>query len=352
MVAISDVAKKAGVAVGTVSRVINGHPSVSPELRERVERVVAELGYRPNAFARSLRRQRSLTFGLVVPDVTEPFFAELVKHVEELAAQQGYCVFLCNTNNRTDLQRRYIAELSGRRTDGLLLVPTEDTTREALRVPLPLVVLDRTIPGCAVVATDHRRGAADAVTYLVRHGHRRIACIAWPEHLAVARERLAGYRDAIAELPERFRLPEDAQVRHSPFEVDGGYRAALDLLGRRSRPTALFASSDRQAIGALRAAADLGLDVPSRLSIVGFDDIPLARHLHPRLTTLRQDAGAIAAGALAALQAQIGDDGGTPTTVLIPGRLQIRDSAAAPPPGRHRPSPTGRPAGRPGATEP
>lgn len=329
MVAINDVAKRAKVAVGTVSRVLNGHANVAPTLRVRVEKAIEELGYRPNAFAQSLRRQKSLTFGLIIPDVTDPFFAHLVKDIDEIAAQMGYSIILGNSNNAAAIQRRYVEELTSKRVDALILVPSVDTQAEDIHIDTPLIILDRPLRGHSVVATDHKGGAVMAVNYLLRLGHKRIACIAGPERLSIAQERLAGFREAMKEVPAKQRLGRSDEVRFAEFDFDSGYKAALDILGRNNRPTAIFASSDQQAIGAMRAAADLSISVPGELSIVGYDDIPLARHVSPRLTTISQDARRIAAVALERVLSMVGGES-EGQTILVEPALRIRDSAAAP----------------------
>ena len=329
MVSIGEVARKAGVSVGTVSRVINRNAAVRAEYRERVERAVRELDYRPNPFARSLRRQESLTFGLIVPDVTYPFFAELVKHADDLAALRGYCIVLGNSNNRGDIQQRYIDIFSERRLDGVLLVPSMDTRPRDLDGSVPVVIVDRGLKGFPLFASDHRGGAETAVTYLIRLGHRRIACIAGPETLTLAQERVSGFRAALAALPKRQR--PTGQVRFTEFDYVGGHNAALALLQGPARPTAIFANSDQQAIGALRAAADLGLAVPRDVSIVGFDDVPLATHLAPRLTTVRQDVRRIADLALQHLE-KARTNGIARRSVIVPTVLQVRESSGPPPP--------------------
>jgi LacI family transcriptional regulator len=293
MTSIIDVARKARVSVGTASNVLNGDPRVGRELRKRVLAAIKALNYAPNALARGLRIQRTHTLGLVIPDVTNPFFGELAKRVGEAADAIGCSVILGNSDDRRAVEATHLQMLASRRIDGLVLVPTPETRDlEPLR-NIPSVVIDRPLRGWPSVATDHRAGAKAAVQHLVDLGHRRIGCIAGPNDLAVARERQKGYRLIVEERLSAKDGPIADYVFVGRFDYDSGYEGAMQLL-QRVRPTAIFASSDQQAIGALRAAADLGLRVPEDLSVAGFDAIPLAQHVTPRLTTVAQPIAAIA----------------------------------------------------------
>ncbi len=196
MVKLTDVARHAGVSAGTVSRVLSGEPSVSAVLVEAVEKSIADLGYRPNKLARGLRRQRTQTLGFVVPDITNPFFAELALSVEVAAAERGYNLFLGNSRNSSETEWEHLQNLLDHQADGLIVVPAEET--RGLPVVLrttPVVVLDREIPDHRVdfVGVDHQGGAREIVRYLAGLGHRVIACIATPEGLGVGDQRYAGY---------------------------------------------------------------------------------------------------------------------------------------------------------------
>ncbi|HET6621663.1 MAG TPA: LacI family DNA-binding transcriptional regulator [Dongiaceae bacterium] len=294
MASIGDVAKRAGVSLGTASRAINGNPAVSPQLRDRVLAAAAELNYRPNALARALRSSRTHSIGLILPDVSNPFFGELAKRVEQVAAGIGYTVMLANSNDDQKAEADYIRILVGRQVDGLLIVPSEQTRHLPREEKVPIVVVDRPIRGYPLVASDHRAGAVAAVQHLVALGHRRIGCIAGPRHLSVARERYEGYRSVAAPIYREQRFDFGADTIIARFDYESGYDAALRLLARPDKPTAIFASSDQQAIGALRAAADLDLRVPDEVSIIGFDAISLAKLVTPRLTTVAQPIAAIA----------------------------------------------------------
>jgi LacI family transcriptional regulator len=287
-VVIKEVARLAGVSLGTVSRVINGHPTVAPDIRKRVQAAIDKLGFRPNRVARSLRSQQSHTFGLVIPDVTNPFFAELVKSLDQSASEAGYNIILGNAEESPAVEKRYIQMLADRQVDGLLVVPSVGTRTLKVDRDVKIVLIDRALPNHHVVLSDHRGGAKQAVAHLIGLGHSRIACIAGPQNLTVAVERWAGYRETMLQFGASAALLKSSWTEFASFDYSSAYDAARRLLARRPRPTALFASSDQQAIGALRAAADLGLSVPQDLSVVGFDDIPLSDLVSPRLTTVRQ----------------------------------------------------------------
>ena len=303
---IKDVAKHAGVAVGTVSRVLNNHPSVTAEVRARVKAVIEELGYRPDPFARSMRSKVSRLIGIVIPDLTNPFFAELVQCAERAATELDHNVILMTSFDDSAQEADRIAQLAGRKVDGIILVPSVGT--HSVRSPkgLPLIAVDRILPEYPGVAADHRRGARAAVEHLVSLGHRRIACIAGPDESAPASDRLQGYLDVIEKAGGRLYGEAAPLVVKGAFDYESGHATGTFLLAKPhgERPTAIFASSDQQAIGCLRAAIDLGIPVPAGLSIVGFDGIPLSNLTTPRLTTVTQPIAEIAGAAISALLGQ------------------------------------------------
>ncbi|MGA2493413.1 MAG: LacI family DNA-binding transcriptional regulator [Roseiarcus sp.] len=330
MAKIVDVARRAGVSVGSVSRVINEHPSVSPATRERVEIAVRELGYVPNAIAGSLRSRRSKTIGLIIPDVTNPFFSELALHVERSAAAAGYNVILGNSDNSAERQKHYLRALAVRRVDGIILAPARGID-PSFEFEIPLVGVDREVAGRQFVASDNRAGAKSATEYLLRLGHRFIACVAGPKDLPNAQERRMGYEDVALPILRSAGVDPSAYIVSAHFSYDSGYAAIRRLMDVAPRPTAIFASSDQQAIGALRAAADLGLAVPGDLSIVGFDDIPLANLVMPRLTTVGQPVAKIGVLAMQLLLDLL-SGGSVPRRRrhLLATSLQIRQSCAPP----------------------
>lgn len=332
MVKLMDVARHAGVSAGTVSRVLSGEPSVSPALVEAVEKSIAELGYRPNKLARGLRRQRTQTLGFVVPDITNPFFAELALSVEVAAAEQGYNLFLGNSRNSSETEWEYLQNLLDHQADGLIVVPAEETRGLPLTLrTTPVVVLDREIPDRHVdfVGVDHQAGAREIVQYLAGLGHRVIACIAAPEGLGVGDQRYAGYAEVAAPLLKEAGLRPEAYVARGPFSFEAGVEVARSLLSLDPPPTAIFASNDQQAIGAIRHCQSAGLTVPDDVSVAGFDDIPLAALVTPRLTTVRQPIDLIGARAVEYVLDHDTPDRG-PLTARLRTHLEIRESCAPP----------------------
>ncbi|ARO28628.1 ribose operon regulator RbsR [Rhizobium sp. NXC14] len=301
-VGIRDVAKFAGVSTGTVSRVLNDHPAVTDELRARVRRIIDELGYMPDPSARSMRSKVSRLIGIVIPDLTNPFFSELVQSAEQAAASHGYNIIVMTSFDDAAKEADRIGQLTSRKVDGIILVPSNDFHRLKLPKGLPIVVVDRLMPGYSGIASDHRAGVRLGVEHLLQLGHRRIGFISGPRHSVPANDRLKGYLDAMGQ-------PDDGGQIGSPliaeaaFDYESGRSAGNYLLARArsERPTAIFASSDQQAIGCMRAAHDLGIPIPAALSIVGFDGIPLASMTTPRLTTVKQPIQKIAAAAVAVL---------------------------------------------------
>jgi LacI family transcriptional regulator len=335
---IRDVARRAGVSPSTVSRFLTGITPVSAAKRERVGRAIRRLGFRPNALARGLKQRRSYSIGLLIPDITNPYFAEAAKGVEEAAQQGGFAVLLCDSENDPARESRYLELLRERQVDGLIYVTAGDgASLRRLWRGRPLVVMDREVPGLATdsVTTDNERGAYEITRILLQHGHRRVAFLAGPQRLAPARLRLRGYRRALREL----KIPAEAGlIRQGDFTVEGG-RAAMEALLRHSpRPTAVVASNDVMALGAVQTIEEAGLRVPAHISVVGFDDIPVAALVRPPLTTVAQPVRQMGEVAVQLLLAGLTDgrqDGGRGVRrdrrqIVLEPRVVVRGSVGAP----------------------
>ncbi|PDT17114.1 LacI family transcriptional regulator [Rhizobium sp. J15] len=301
-VGIRDVARLAGVSTGTVSRVLNDHPSVTKELRARVGDIIKELGYTPDPSARSMRSKVSRLIGIVIPDLTNPFFSELVQSAEQAAANHGYNIIVMTSLDHAAKEADRIRQLTSRKVDGIILVPSNDFHTIKLPKGLPIVVVDRLMPGYSGIASDHRNGVRLGVEHLLKLGHRRIGFISGPGDSVPANDRLRGYLDAMEQAGGP-KLAGPPLIAEAAFDYESGRSAGNYLLARarNERPTAIFASSDQQAIGCMRAAHDLGIPIPAALSIVGFDGIPLASMTTPRLTTVKQPIQDVAAAAVAVL---------------------------------------------------
>jgi len=290
VVTLNEVAKKAGVAPITVSRVVNGTGYVKLEVRRRVEAAVAELGYVPNSVARSLKSRRTNTLALVLSDLSNPFFTTVARGVEDAASDAGYMTIICNTDESESEERRYLRMLLQQRVDGILLVPasgTGETVRQLRKHGTEVVVLDRRVADApADVARCDSEGGAYALGKLVAGlGHRRAAILAGPEGISVTQERVRGFRRA---MDEAGAVP--CSELHGEMTPESGRALATEALSLSPRPTALFAANNFIAIGALNALRDASLRVPEDIALVAFDDLPPALVTFPFLTVSAQPA--------------------------------------------------------------
>jgi LacI family transcriptional regulator len=330
---IKHVAARAGVSFTTVSHVLNGTRRVSDSARERVERAVAEMGYAPSAVARALKMSETCILGVLVPNITSPFFAELTRGIEDCCRRTDYSVFLCNSDDDPQRQSRYLQTLLERRVDGLLMAAAAGDAAALVRrlapMRVPTVVVDRDVPGLAadLVRVDHEGGARLAVEHLLGLGHRRIACLSGPSEFAVSRARTAGWRAALA--AARI-APEPGWLLEGEFNAAAGHALASELLARDA-VTAIFASNDLLAIGALRAAAERGVSVPGALSVIGFDGIDLGAYAYPALTTVGHPIRALGEAAAQALIERIGAGPSPGREVVLPAQLLMRESTGAVP---------------------
>ncbi len=327
-----DVAERAGVSVTTVSHVINETRPVSDELRERVLAAMDELGYQPNRLARSLRRRKTHTIGMIVPDSANPFFAEVARGIEDKSFEQGYNVILCNSDGDLAKELLYTNVLAEKQVDGILFVAAGVSTehiRALQRRQMPLVVVDRDIPGVAVdsVLTNNAHGGWQATQHLIELGHRRIGCITGPSDVTPSAERITGYCQALRE--GGIAMHEGLVVK-GDFQYESGYRATHRLLAVNDPPTGIFACNDLMAVGAISAALELGLQVPADLSVIGFDDVRLALFANPPLTTIAQPKYEMGVLATSMLLERMQDRDRSPRRQLLETSLLIRQSTAPP----------------------
>jgi LacI family transcriptional regulator len=327
---IKDVAARAGISYTTVSHVLNGTRPVSETLRRKVEAAITELDYVPSGVARSLRRRSTGTLGLLVPNASNPYFAELARGIEDHAERNGYSVILCNSDDDSRKQLRYLRVLLEHRVDGLIVatITSDAVFAQALAaVSLPLMLVDRSLDGVSAdrLQTDHEQGAYLATRHLLELGHRQLVYIAGPLATQVVQSRLLGYRRALREAGLSAAAPIDCA-----FTSPAGHAAAMTLLGATNKPTAIVAGNDMIAIGVLRAAAELQLRVPEQLSLVGFDDIEVSRYLHPALTTVAQHIGQLGERAAERLLQRIRNTDLPTTSQRLAATLILRESTAAP----------------------
>lgn len=339
MPTIRDVAKRAGVAPTTVSRVVNNSGYVGKETRERVEATIAEMGYVPNTLARSLRFKKTNTLALVLPDVTNPFWTTVARGVEDAASDRGFNVILCNTDESETEQAKYLTVLLQKQIDGILLAPARSTDEPVTAIQkqgVPVVVLDRRVPGNQVdmVRGDSVKGAYRLVRLLLTLGHQRIAMLGGPQDVSTALDRVAGYRQALVETG----LDADGSlIYYGEFTQASGYEMTQQALTATPRPTALFAANNFIAIGSLRALRDAGLRVPEDMTLVSFDDLPPAFVIDPFLTVAAQPAYEMGHQATELLLARL--SGQAPKEyqeIVLPTETIVRRSSG-PPPGRQSP---------------
>ncbi|MGD0876687.1 MAG: LacI family DNA-binding transcriptional regulator [Anaerolineales bacterium] len=292
MPTIRDVAKLAGVAPITASRVISHSGYASEDVRQRVNQAAEQLGYVPNSLARSLRSKRTRTLALVLTDITNPFWTTVARGVEDAASEVGYHVIFCNTDESASKQQSYLEAMIQKQVDGILLVPAhskENPIGFLHQQNVQVVLLDRRLPDMQadVVRCDSRGGAYQLVQLLVKLGHRRIAILGGPSGVSSADDRVAGYKLALHEAGLK---SEKQLIISGEFSVESGYEMTRSVLALPSRPTALFAGNNFIAIGALKALHDAELVVPKEMSVVGFDDLPAAIVVDPFLTVAVQPA--------------------------------------------------------------
>jgi LacI family transcriptional regulator len=330
---IRDVAKRAGVAPITVSRVINDSGSVSAKTRTRVEEAIQELGYVPNRLARSLRLSRTHTLALVVTDITNPFWTTIVRGVEDAAQDAGFNVILCNTDESEAKQEQYLDVLLQKRVDGILLVPASSSAEPVDRVQrqnLPLVVLDRRVCSAQVdvVRGDSEEGAHQLVRHLLSLGHRRVAVLSGPKDVSTAEDRVIGYRRALAESGVEVRAD---WVLYGRFSKESGYEMTQQVLATAPRPTALFAGNNFIAIGVLLALKDAGLRIPEDISVVAFDDLMANLAVDPFLTVVDQPSYEMGRQAAELLLARLsGSAADGYQEIVLPTKLTVRRSSGQP----------------------
>lgn len=330
MSTIRDVAALAEVSTSTVSHVINGTRFVNPETRDKVLHAMQELDYRPNRVARSLRNRQTHTLGVLVPNSANPYFAEVLVGIERACFDHGYNIIIGNANDDPERELSYLNVLLSRQVDGVLLIST-GAYKESLALlatyNTPVVLVDRSSQSDDVdeILTANKQGGLLATQHLIQLGHTRIGCITGPSMLTPGAERVAGYYEALksAGIPSSATL-----VKGGNFDHESGYRACQELLSADPSPTAIFACNDLMAVGVLCAVHEAGMRVPNNISVIGFDDVPLASFSVPRLTTVAQPSHQLGQAAVERLIDRLKNPDAPSQRNILTVSLIERDSCA------------------------
>jgi len=326
---IKDVADKAGVSIATVSRALNGSPLVTDETRIKIVKIANELKYTPNMMARGLMLKKSETIGVILPDLHGDFFSEVMKGIDEVARDNGYHILVSSSHSDKNEIESMLKVMRSGRVDGLIIMsPHIDSTslNDHITNDLPVVLLNCTINGKenTSILIDNFEGARQMVRHLIKHGHKRIAIIKGEENNFDAEERLKGYRSALyengLELNPKLEIPGD-------FNEESGYTAMKKILNLKPRPTAVFASNDAMAIGAVSAIQSKGLKIPEDIAIGGFDDIPIAKYLKPSLSSVHVPINNLGTNAAIKLFKMIKNENNlSDGKTVLPATLVVRES--------------------------
>lgn len=332
-ITIKDVAERVGVNPSTVSRVLNGDSTLSirEETKNRILEAIKEMGYTPNPIARSLRKKTSDAIGLLIPDITNPFFPEVIKGAETAASEKGLSLILCNTDENSDRERNLVRFLIDRRVDGMLLFSSrleDETVSEVEKSGIPYVLVNRgsRSNSGAHVVVDNALGARLAMQHLISLGHCKIAHISGFLYTETGLERLEGYRKSL----NAAGLPFDSEYMvEAGFTVQQGYIAMQKLLSLKNPPTAVFAANDLMAMGAMTAITEKGFRVPEDISLVGFDDIWVAERITPALTTVKIPLNEMGSLAMQIISDKIEQKEIQDERIILNPELIIRSSTTA-----------------------
>jgi len=333
MANIYDVARAADVSVATVSAVVNGTAYVSPRLTTRVAAAIKSLGYQPNHLARGLATQQSHTLGMIVPDIANPFFPEVVRGAEDAACAAGYTLLIASSDNDVKKEELYLRLFLAKRVDGVILTKAPgrvppDLQRAFATAGVPIVLLARTVPGLKsdVGEMDDRGAAHEGVMHLHRLGYRRIGFIGGLPGASTSRRRLDGYRAALRAAKRRF---DPALVVDGDFRVESGYRGGLELL--KQRPDAVFIANYLMTVGFMEALRQYRMKCPDDVAVVTCDDHPWLDAFSPRLTTIDLPKRELGAAAAQLLVERIAHPRGRPRTLTLKNALRVRESCGCAP---------------------
>ncbi|SIT85378.1 catabolite control protein A [Edaphobacillus lindanitolerans] len=326
-VTIYDVAREANVSMATVSRVVNGNPNVKPATRKKVKEAIDRLGYRPNAVARGLASKKTTTVGVIIPDISKGFYAELARGIEDIATMYEYNIILSNSDQKEDKEIRLLETMLGKQVDGIVLMSdavTPALREEISRSSVPVVLAGTVDPEGLIpsVNIDYKGAAREAVSKLIGNGHKEVAFVSGPFNTVINRDfLLEGYKEALEEAGIAL---DEGLV----FELDDSYDAALEAWHAIDRrPTGVFAGSDELAIGVIHGALDAGLSIPEDVEVIGFENTKLARMVRPRLTSVVIPLYDIGAVSMRLLTKYMSNEEIEDPTVILPHRIEERESA-------------------------
>jgi LacI family transcriptional regulator len=306
---LKDVSKLAGVSTATVSNALNGTKNVSDDVRDKIYKAIRELNYQPNIVAKSLRVQESRIIGVLISDIANPFFSNVVRGIEEELAKSDYNILLCNTESSVEKERKYLEVMIGKRVDGLIVSSagnTGDYFRSLETTGVPIVFLNRCpeFMNSDVIMTNNIMGAYSATEHLIRHGYSRIAIITGPSSISTGKDRLIGYKRAL----EDYGLTELGQLqKEGRFTIQSGYERMKELMEQEVKPDAVFISNNSMTLGAYKYLKEANIRIPDQIAVLGYDDPDWADIVEPPITTVRQPAYPLGVQAANLMLARIQD---------------------------------------------
>ena len=329
-ITIYDVAREANVSMATVSRVVNGNPNVKPATRKKVNDVIERLGYRPNAVARGLASKKTTTVGLIIPDISNIFYAELARGIEDIATMYKYNIILCNSDDNKEKELHLLNTMLGKQVDGLIFMGgniTDEHISEFKKSPVPIVLagsLENSEDGeVASVNIDYEAAAYDSVTHFIRKGHQRIALVLGNFHEQISTKKLEGYKRALKENQIAFR---EEFILEGDFSYDSGIEAAEKLCEDDDKPTAILVGADEMAVGVVHAIQDKGYNVPNDIEVISFDNTKLTLMVRPQISTVVQPLYDIGAVAMRLLTKLMNKEEVSESKVILPYRIEERGS--------------------------
>lgn len=333
MATILDVAKEADVSPSTVSRALNNSGTISPATVKKVYQAVEKLGYEPNVFARSLRRKETRIILILTPNITNSYYAHIISGISDFSREMSYSSFICSTGNDSYQLKELLEKFSRHQADGAILMSVEKGEKwlRDFSNDFPIIQVSEFDPKIPIphVCVDNYQAAYDAVTYLISLGHRKIAIISSVNRFISTEMRMKGYLDALKDAGIEVR---DSYIAYASadYSYHSGCNETRKLLTLRDRPTAIFSISDIVAFGAVNTAKELGLSIPSEISIIGFDDVEQTTMFTPRITTVAQPCFTIGHRAAELLYRAINQESSIPLETILPYELMVRETTAPP----------------------